>query len=63
MLRFEQKSEVERLSKVLRWYLTSNNGETLVINNLVYQIPCWAGMDDLYLEKLDLTILPIIPFE
>ncbi|MCJ7733511.1 MAG: hypothetical protein MUP11_03090, partial [Anaerolineales bacterium] len=39
------------------------DGETLVINNPVYQIPCWAVMDDFYLEKLDLTILPIIPFE
>ncbi|NQS92353.1 MAG: hypothetical protein HQ574_08080 [Chloroflexi bacterium] len=39
------------------------DGQTLVINNPVYQIPCWAAMDDFYLEKLDLTILPIIPFE
>jgi len=36
-------------------------GEYLVINNPKFQIPCWANMDDFYLEKLDQTILPIIP--
>lgn len=36
------------------------DGETLVINNPIYQIPCWAPLDDFYLDKLDLKILPII---
>lgn len=36
-------------------------GEYLVINNPKFQIPCWANEDDLYLDNLDLTILPIIP--
>ena len=37
------------------------DGETLVVINPAYQIPCWAPLDDFYLEKLDLKILPIIP--
>ena len=37
------------------------DGETLVVNNPAYQIPCWAPLDDFYLDKLDLKILPIIP--
>lgn len=36
------------------------DGETLVVNNPTYQIPCWAPLDDFYLDKLDLKILPII---
>jgi len=36
-------------------------GEHLVINNIKFDIPCWADMDDFYLDKLDHTILPIIP--
>jgi len=36
------------------------DGETLVVNNPAYQIPCWAPLDDFYLDKLDLEILPII---
>ncbi|MCJ7716078.1 MAG: hypothetical protein MUO54_06115, partial [Anaerolineales bacterium] len=36
-------------------------GEHLVINNPKHQIPCWANKDDFYLDKLDLTILSIIP--
>ena len=36
------------------------DGETLVVNNPAYQIPCWAPLDDFYLDKLDLKILPII---
>jgi hypothetical protein len=36
-------------------------GEYLVVNNPTYQIPCWVNEDDLYLDKLDLTILPVIP--
>jgi len=37
------------------------DGETLVVINPAYQIPCWAPLDDFYLEKLELNILPIIP--
>ncbi len=37
------------------------DGETLVVNNPAYQIPCWAPLDGFYLDKLDLKILPIIP--
>ena len=37
------------------------DGETLVVTNPAYQIPCWAPLDDFYLDKLDLKILPIIP--
>jgi hypothetical protein len=33
----------------------------LVINNPTYQIPCWVAEQDLYLDALDKTILPIIP--
>jgi len=36
------------------------DGETLVVNNPVYQIPCWAPLDGFYLDSLDLTILPVI---
>jgi hypothetical protein len=36
-------------------------GEYLVVNNPTYQMPCWVNEDDLYLDKLDLTILPVIP--
>lgn len=36
------------------------DGETLVVNNPVYQIPCWASLDDFYLDNLDLNILPVI---
>ena len=39
------------------------DGETLVVNNPAYQIPCWAPLDDFYLDKLDLKILPIITSE
>ena len=35
----------------------------LVINNPRYQAPCWVADTDLYLEKLDRTILPVIPVE
>ena len=35
----------------------------LVINNPRYQAPCWVAETDLYLEKLDRTILPVIPVE
>lgn len=35
----------------------------LVINNPRYQVPCWVAETDLYLEKLDRTILPVIPVE
>lgn len=36
-------------------------GEYLVINNPKFQIPCWVKNENLYLDKLDMTILPIIP--
>jgi hypothetical protein len=36
-------------------------GEYLVINNPTFQIPCWVKNENLYLDKLDMTILPIIP--
>ncbi|MGB2964679.1 MAG: hypothetical protein WBB69_11910 [Anaerolineales bacterium] len=36
-------------------------GEYLVINNPKYQIPCWVKNENLYLDKLDMTILPFIP--
>jgi len=39
------------------------DGETLVVNNPAYQIPCWAPLDDFYLDKLDLEILPVITSE
>ena len=35
----------------------------LVINNPRYQIPCWVAETDLYIDKLDKTILPVIPVE
>ncbi len=37
------------------------DGETLVIINPAYQIPCWAPLDNFYLEKIDLEILAVIP--
>jgi len=36
------------------------DGETVVVNNPTYQIPCWAPLADFYLDTLDLGILPII---
>ena len=36
------------------------DGETVVVNNPAYQIPCWAPLADFYLDNLDLKILPII---
>jgi hypothetical protein len=36
------------------------DGETLVINNPVYQIPCWAPLESFYLDKINLDILAII---
>lgn len=39
------------------------DGETLVVNNPTYQVPCWAPLTDFYLDNLDLRILPIISTE
>ena len=35
-------------------------GGWLVINNPDYQIPCWAPLDDFYLDNVDLNIQPVI---
>jgi hypothetical protein len=36
------------------------DGETLVINNPDYGIPCWASLRDFYTNKLNLAILPVV---
>ncbi len=35
-------------------------GETLLIENPEYEVPCWASLDDFYPDKLDLSFLTII---
>ncbi len=35
-------------------------GSWLVVINPDYQIPCWAPLDDFYLDKVDLNIQPVI---
>ena len=35
-------------------------GDWLVVINPDYQIPCWAPLDDFYLDKVDLSIQPVI---
>ncbi len=39
------------------------NGEWLVVINPAYQVPCWAPLDDFYLDNLDLDIQPVISAE
>jgi hypothetical protein len=36
------------------------DGETLLIENPDYEVPCWASLGDFYSDKLDLSFLPII---
>jgi hypothetical protein len=37
-----------------------DDGDTLMIKNPDYAVPCWASLGDFYTDKLDLSILPII---
>jgi len=37
-----------------------DDGDTLMIKNPDYEVPCWASLGDFYTDKLDLSILPII---
>jgi hypothetical protein len=36
------------------------DGNTLVIVNPTYDIPCWAPLEFFYLDTIDLGILPLI---
>lgn len=36
------------------------DGDTLMVKNPDYEVPCWAALGDFYTDKLDLSILPII---
>jgi hypothetical protein len=38
----------------------SENREMLVVINPAYQIPCWAPLENFYLDQLDLSVQPII---
>jgi hypothetical protein len=36
------------------------DGKTLVVENPEYKVPCWASLEDFYIDELDLGILPVV---
>jgi hypothetical protein len=58
---FESVGSLSSFAVVEVLGIGGGKGEYLVIYHSKYKAPCWANLDDFYLDKLNLSILPRIP--